>query len=201
MRILLVDDHRILVEGICALLGSSYRVVGIFSDPEKALLFINQNEIDLLITDYEMPGMNGIDLFLEAKKKHPFIKGVLLSMHDEVSLVNRATKSGLHGFLLKNVSQSELQTALEKIAKGHIYISAELTQRLLQKDTGHEKFSEREKQVLQFIIKEYSNKQIADELSLSERTVETYRKNLFRKAQTNNVVGLVKYAFSNKLVE
>jgi two-component system, NarL family, nitrate/nitrite response regulator NarL len=201
MKIVLVDDHFILIEGISALLENTYSVEGIFSDPQKALAFINHHETDLLITDYEMPRMNGIELFIEAKKSKPLLKGVLLSMHDEASVVKRAIKSGLNGFLLKNVSRLELNSALEKIAQGHKYISAELTQKLVQEVAEPEKFSEREKQVLQLIIKEFTNKQIADTLSLSERTVETYRKNLFRKAQTNNVVGLVKYAFLNKLVE
>jgi DNA-binding NarL/FixJ family response regulator len=201
MKLVLVDDHRILIEGIRALLDSTHQVVGIFTEPDKALAFVKNNEIDLLITDYEMPGMNGIELFVEAQKQHPLLKGVLLSMHDETAVVKRAINSGLHGFLLKNVSQIELNTALEKIMQGHVYISAELTQKLLQKDAVNEALSEREKQVLKLIVKEFTNKQIADALFLSERTVETYRKNLFRKANTNNIVGLIKYAYSNKLVE
>jgi len=201
MKLVLVDDHRILIEGIRALLDSTHQVAGIFTEPDKALAFVKNNEIDLLITDYEMPGMNGIELFIEAQKQHPLLKGVLLSMHDEAAVVKRAINSGLHGFLLKNVSQVELNTALEKIMQGHVYISAELTQKLLQKDAVNEALSEREKQVLKLIVKEFTNKQIADALFLSERTVETYRKNLFRKANTNNIVGLIKYAYSNKLVE
>jgi two-component system nitrate/nitrite response regulator NarL len=201
MKLVLVDDHRILIEGIRALLDSTHQVAGIFTEPDKALAFVKNNEIDLLITDYEMPGMNGIELFVEAQKQHPLLKGVLLSMHDEAAVVKRAINSGLHGFLLKNVSQVELNTALEKIMQGHVYISAELTQKLLQKDAVNEALSEREKQVLKLIVKEFTNKQIADALFLSERTVETYRKNLFRKANTNNIVGLIKYAYSNKLVE
>ncbi len=201
MKLVLVDDHRILIEGIRALLDSTHQVAGIFTEPDKALAFVKNNEIDLLITDYEMPGMNGIELFVEAQKQHPLLKGVLLSMHDEAAVVKRAINSGLHGFLLKNVSQVELNTALEKIMQGHVYISAELTQKLLQKDALNEALSEREKQVLKLIVKEFTNKQIADALFLSERTVETYRKNLFRKANTNNIVGLIKYAYSNKLVE
>lgn len=201
MKLVLVDDHRILIEGIRALLDRTHQVAGIFTEPDKALAFVKNNEIDLLITDYEMPGMNGIELFVESQKQHPLLKGVLLSMHDEAAVVKRAINSGLHGFLLKNVSQIELNTALEKIMQGHVYISAELTQKLLQKDAVNEALSEREKQVLKLIVKEFTNKQIADALFLSERTVETYRKNLFRKANTNNIVGLIKYAYSNKLVE
>lgn len=201
MKLVLVDDHRILIEGISALLDSTHRVTSIFTEPGQALVFINNNEIDILITDYQMPHMNGIDLFTEAKKQNPLLKGVLLSMHDEAVIVKRAISAGFHGFLLKNVSKLELNTALEKIMAGHTYVSAELTKKLIQQDTLNEVLSEREMQVLQLIIKEYTNKQIADALFLSERTVETYRKNLFRKANTNNVVGLIKYAYLNKLID
>ncbi len=200
VRLILVDDHRILIEGMSLLLTNNYEIAGIFSEPQLALQFIRQDRADVLITDYEMPGMNGIQLFQAARNEQPLLKGILLSMHDEAIVVKQAMKAGFHGFLLKNVSKQELNTALEKIFLGHTYVSAELTQKLLQ-PYPTTILSERERQVLRFIIKEYSNKQIADALFLSERTVETYRKNLFQKANTNNVVGLIKYAYANNLVE
>ncbi len=196
MKIVLVDDHRIVVDGLSQLLDHAYDVVS-FSDPLEALRHIQNNPADLLITDYEMPGLSGIDLFVKAKEAQPLLKGLLLSMHDEASVVKKSIKAGLHGYLLKNVSRQELNTALEKINKGHTYISAELTSRVLEETSVL--LSERETEVLQLILKEYTNKQIADTLHLSERTVETYRKNLFRKANTNNIVGLIKFAFLNKL--
>lgn len=201
MKLILVDDHRILIEGIRALLESTHEVLATYVDPRQALQFIRQHEVDVLITDYEMPGMNGIQLFTEASTHKPLLKGILLSMHDERVVVKRALAAGMQGFLLKNVSPSEFTMALEKISQGHTYISAELTQKVLQRDAANELFSERERQVLQLIVEEKTNKQIAEILFLSERTVETYRKNLFRKANTNNIVGLLKYAFANKLME
>lgn len=198
MKIILVDDHRIFIEGLSQLLGDPYEVVAIFAEPQQALKFIQAHEIDLLLTDYEMPGLNGIELFEQCRKWRPLLKGVLLSMHDEGSLVRKAIKAGFHGYLLKNLSKQELLTALEKIKKGHRYISAELTDTLLQPEETP-RLSGREREVLKLILKEYSNKQIATALKLSERTVETYRKNLFKKANTNTLVGLIKFAYNHKL--
>lgn len=200
MKIILVDDHKILIEGIAQILQRDYEIAGIFTEARPALAFLKDHQIDLLLTDYEMPDMNGIDLFCASHEIQPLLKGVLLSMHDEASVVKRCIKVGMSGFLLKNVNQVELKSALKKIVEGHTYISAELTQKLLQKNEIPA-LSDRELEVLKLIIKEYPNKQIADTLNLSERTVETYRKNLFKKANTNNIVGLVKYAYANKLVD
>lgn len=198
MKLILVDDHRILLEGIRALLEERHSVEGIFSDPQQALTFLRAHPVDLVITDYEMPGINGIQLVQQARQDQPLLKAILLTMHDETAVARRALKEGFQGFLLKNVSKTELNGAIDKVMQGHTYVAAELTGKLLQpEETGG--LSERERQVLRLIIKEYTNKQIADELFLSERTVETYRKNLFRKANTNNLVGLVKYAFANNL--
>lgn len=201
MKIILVDDHRIVIEGIQRLLEDGHDVDGLFTNPAEALAHLNSvHSPDLLITDYEMPEMSGIDLFQQARKKSPLLKGLLLTMHDERSVVQRALKEGFQGFLLKNVSRQELATALEKIQQGHTYVSAELTQALVRPDSAIS-LSAREQQVLRLITKEMTNKQIAAQLFLSERTVETYRKNLYRKANTNNLVGLIKFAFSNKLVD
>lgn len=200
MKIILVDDHRIFIEGLSKLLDDHHEVVAIFTEPKRALDFIQHHDIDVLLTDYEMPDMNGIELLERSKEIRPLIKGVLLSMHDEASLIRRAFKAGFHSYLLKNVSKLELLTALEKVKAGHRYISAELTNAILETDNTP-KLSVREREVLKLILKEYSNKQIADMLNLSERTVETYRKNLLKKANATNIVGLIKFAYAHKLTD
>ncbi|MCU0382626.1 MAG: response regulator transcription factor [Cyclobacteriaceae bacterium] len=199
MKIVLLDDHRILIEGIRNLLEPQHQVVGIFTEANQLFQFLQKTEIDLLITDYQMPDINGIEVCKQAKTIQPLLKVLLLSMHDEVSIVRQAIQAGVQGFLLKSVSRQELALALEKISKGLNYYSAELNGKLLQEDSPI-KLSDREFQVLQLILKEKSNKQIADALFLSERTVETYRKNLFKKANTTTLVGLVKFAYAHHLV-
>ncbi|MFZ2906464.1 MAG: response regulator transcription factor [Cyclobacteriaceae bacterium] len=206
IRILLVDDHQIVLDGLRSLLDKdpSFDVMATFSDPEKALAYLSVQTPDILLTDYSMPHMSGLDLIKKTKALHPEIKGVLLSMHDEPSVVKEAMKQGIDGFLLKNIQQVELKEALRKIYTGLMYISAEITTQLLHHhvlDEGESKLTDRELEILKLITKEFSNKQIADKLTISERTVETHRKNIFRKTGTSSLVGLIKYAFANKLVE
>jgi DNA-binding NarL/FixJ family response regulator len=201
MKVVLIDDHQILTDGIHRLLPESYQVAATFTQPAEALQFLSKASVDILITDFEMSELNGLELFAQARLAQPELKCILLTMHDEVHLVRKAMKAGVHGFLLKTASHQELSLALQKVSQGHSYVSVELTARLLEPESKRGLLSERELQVLQYIVKEYSNKQIADALHLSERTVETYRKNLFSKTNTNNVVGLVKYAFANRLVD
>jgi len=199
MKIALLDDHRIVVEGIRNLLEPQHEVVSIFTEANQLFQFLQQNEIDLLITDYQMPDTNGIEVCKKAKAIQTLLKVLLLSMHDETPIVQQAIQAGVNGFLIKSVSRQELALALEKIGKGLNYYSAEISSKLIQEDTPI-KLSEREFQVLQLILKEKSNKQIADTLFLSERTVETYRKNLYKKANTTTLVGLVKFAYEHHLM-
>jgi DNA-binding NarL/FixJ family response regulator len=200
IRLVIVDDHLIVSEGIQQLLSADFIVAGTFYVPQKALEYVQNNPVDLVVADYKMPQMDGIEFFKRCRAFKPGIRGVMLSMVDEVGLVKRSLKAGFQGFLLKNVDRAELTTAIHKIMQGHTYVSAEFTHRLLEPEEANQ-FTERERQVLKLIVKEKTNKQIADDLHISERTVETYRKNLFRKANTNNVVGLVKYALSRDLVD
>lgn len=206
IRIILVDDHQIVLDGLRSLLDKdpSFDVMGAFSDPEKALAYLSVQTPDILLTDYSMPHMSGLDLIRKAKALHPAIKSVLLSMHDEPSVVKEAMKQGINGFLLKNIQQVELKEALRKIYSGLMYISAEITTQLLHHhlvDESESTLTERELEILKLITKEFSNKKIADELHISERTVETHRKNIFRKTGTSSLVGLIKYAYANKIVE
>lgn len=206
IRLILVDDHQIVLDGLRSLLDKdpSFDVMGAFSDPEKALAYLSVQTPDILLTDYSMPHMSGLDLIRKAKAIHPAIKSVLLSMHDEPTVVKEAMKQGISGFLLKNIQQVELKEALRKIYSGLMYISAEITTQLLHHHLVEESEStltERELEILKLITKEFSNKKIADELHISERTVETHRKNIFRKTGTSSLVGLIKYAYANKIVE
>jgi DNA-binding NarL/FixJ family response regulator len=206
IRVVLVDDHQIVLDGLYSLLDqdSSFDVMASFSDPEQALTFLSVQVPDILLTDYYMSKMSGLDLIRKVRAIHPHIKSVLLSMHDEPTVVKEAMKEGINGFLLKNIQQNELREALRKINSGLIYISAEITTQLLHHHLLAEPESgltDRELEIVKLIAKELSNKQIADKLFISERTVETHRKNIFRKTGTTTLVGLIKYAYANKLME
>jgi two-component system, NarL family, nitrate/nitrite response regulator NarL len=204
-KLFLVDDHHIVLDGLKSMFDqdSQFTIIGTASNAEDAIKAIESNKPDILLTDYSLPGANGLDLCVQVKTKYPDVKRVILSMHDEGVLVKQILKEGVDGYLLKSIQQLELKNALLQIVKGMPYVSPEIT-RLVLSDLSNEQpaelLSEREREILNLIAKENSNKQIAEKLFISERTVETHRKNIFRKTNTTSLVGLIKYAFANNLI-
>ncbi len=205
IKIVLVDDHQIVLDGLRMLLDQdpAFEVIASFTHPEKVLPFLEIQQPDIVLTDYSLPTMNGLELISAIKSIYPSLKCALLSMHDEPSVVRQAMKSNINGYLLKNIPKAGLKEALQKIQAGLVYISPEITTRFIhvQNTADDTSLTDREMDVLEWIIKEQPNKNIADKLHISERTVETHRKNIFRKIGTNNLVGLMKYAFENKLIK
>jgi two-component system, NarL family, nitrate/nitrite response regulator NarL len=206
IKLILVDDHRIVLDGLKSLFDhdDQFIIAGMAATAEEALQKISKDPPDILLTDYTLPEMNGLELAEQVRKKFPGVKRVILSMHDEGPLVKQILKAGVDGYLLKSIQQTELKMALRQIRDGLPYISPEITRMVLSNlnsDAPTELLTERERQVLSLIAREYANKQIADKLFISERTVETHRKNIFRKTGTTSLVGLIKYAFANKLID
>lgn len=206
IRIILVDDHHIILDGLKSLLesDSDFLIVASLHSAEEALKAIKNDMPDIVLTDYSLPEMSGLDLFKLLKPKYPELKVAMLSMHDEESVVRAVLKEGIHGYLLKSIQQFELKNALKQIALGYPYVSPEITKILMsdfnKSETKSELLTEREGEILRLITKEYSNKQIGEKLFISERTVETHRKNIFRKTNTSSLVGLIKYAFEHNYV-
>jgi DNA-binding NarL/FixJ family response regulator len=204
-KVYLVDDHAILMDGVKSLLNATdeYEVAGTASTAEDALKYLQNEPVDILISDYSLPGMDGLGLVKVMQRIKPEVKILIMSMHDEAHLVKEILKEGIKGYLLKKDSQKELLTALDQIRAGRTYLSNEINTLLIQNlqnpDEG-KLLTEREREILKLIAKEYTNKDIAEELFISERTVETHRKNIFRKTKTSSLVGLIKFAYANNLV-
>jgi DNA-binding NarL/FixJ family response regulator len=205
VKVFLVDDHAILMDGVKSLLNATdeYEVAGTASTAEDALKYLQNEPVDILISDYSLPGMDGLGLVKVMQRIKPEVKILIMSMHDEAHLVKEILKEGIKGYLLKKDSQKELIAALDQIRAGRTYLSNEINTLLIQNlqnpDEG-KLLTEREREILKLIAKEYTNKDIAEELFISERTVETHRKNIFRKTKTNSLVGLIKFAYANNLV-
>jgi two-component system nitrate/nitrite response regulator NarL len=207
-KIAIVDDHQIVIDGLRSLLkGYNQFEIAIESiHPETIVGLLKKEPVDILLTDVMMPVMTGVELAKQVKKEFPAIKIIALSMNGEGSLVNQMIEeSDISGYLLKNIGQTEFITALNKIAEGGIYFSDDVLQEMLKASerkqvSDDNKLTNREVEIVRLIEREYSNKKIAEELFLSERTVETHRKNIFRKTKTNSVIGLIKYAYEHKLV-
>lgn len=211
IKILLVDDHQIMLDGIRSLLKSDKQIeiVGEATRCSLALQNIPALKPDIVITDIHMPEMNGIEFTRELKKLYPGIKILALSMSGEENMIHEMLDAGISGYVIKNTGKEELKEALLHIYNGEVYFSAEiaaiLTRALLHKrkeelEPGRPKLTQREIEIVQLIAKEYSNEKIAKELFISERTVETHRKNIFRKTDTKSVIGLMKYAMEKKIV-
>ncbi len=204
----IVDDHQIVIDGLKSLLDGHHRfVVQLEStQPVKMLEQLREQSVDILLTDVMMPLMNGADLAKEVHKKFPTVKILALSMSGQGELVNKMIEdANIAGYVLKNIGKQELVGALEKIAGGGIYFSEEVLAEMtrasqLKQENIAINLTVREVEIIQLIEKELNNKAIADRLFLSERTVETHRKNIFRKTRTNSLIGLIKYAYEHKLV-
>jgi DNA-binding NarL/FixJ family response regulator len=210
-RLLIVDDHQMLLDGIRALLQDvpSFQIVAEAHNGNQALEELKKTPVDIVVTDISMPDMNGIELTQKIKSDYPDIKVLTLSMFSEKQTIREMVDAGVSGYILKNTGKEELVGALTKIASGGIYFGDEVTNEMMRMMSDNDREQEkktavtltfREKEILKLITKEYSNVQIATELFISERTVETHRKNIFRKTNTKGIVGLIKYAYEYNLI-
>jgi two-component system, NarL family, nitrate/nitrite response regulator NarL len=204
----LVDDHQIVLDGLLSLLKGHdrFRFAFATTNPAEVMDKLEKTQVDILLTDVMMPVLPGNELAKKVKKRFPQIKILALSMSGQGEMVNEMINDAdIAGYALKNIGKQELINALEKIAAGGIYFSEEVINEmqrstLSKKKTEEAHLTERETEIIRLIEKEYNNKQIAQALFISERTVETHRKNIFRKTNTGSVLGLIKYAYEHKLI-
>jgi DNA-binding NarL/FixJ family response regulator len=209
--VFIVDDHQIMVDGIKSLLelGNNYHVVGTTTHSCNALNLIIDSKAEIVITDIEMKELSGIELTKEIKAYNPHIKVLALSMYGDSNTVNEMIEAGVDGYILKNTGLEELQAALESIKEGNVFFSTEITKEMLKsikdlKGSAGSKqvhLTPREIEIIQLIAQEMNNAEIGEKLFISERTVETHRKNIFRKTDKKSVAGLIIYAMENKLLK
>ena len=205
MKVFLVDDHAILLDGIRSILekDDSLEIAGAAHTAEDALNYLKSHRVDLLITDFSLPGMDGLGLVRVVKKISPGTRIIVLSMHDETHLVKEILREGVEGYVLKKDSHRELLEAIASVKAGKVYLSNDINRIIISSlrfPDEERLLTDREREILKLIAKEYSNKDIAEELFISERTVETHRKNIFRKTKTSSLVGLIKFAYANNLI-
>ncbi len=211
VKIAVVDDHRLFRLGLIALIesyNSQYRVIMDANDGKEFLDRIDPNNVpDLLLLDENMPYMSGYETALALKEKYPKVKVLIITMIEEEEKLIRMLKIGVNGYLSKDVEPDELKDAIETIVKKGFYYTDYLTGKLIQmvgdkvnKKKTNPILSEQELRVLKFICRDYSYKQIAEEMELSIKTVETYRVSLFDKLNVKSRVGLVMYAVKNGII-
>ena len=203
-KLFIVDDHQMVVDGLRSLLNNEaqYQVVGFSNRPLEVIKLLEETPADILLTDINMPEMSGVELTRLVKKQFPTVKILALSMFGDYQVIKEMIDAGISGYILKNTGKHELLEALSRILSGHTYFSEEVTQELMKsrENVSSGCLTNREIEIIRLIEKELSNKQIADKLFISERTVETHRKNIFRKTCTQSLVGLIKYAYEHKII-
>lgn len=215
-KILLVEDHKLVRNGVRLILDShkDIEIIGEVDDGIHALEFLDNNELPgLILTDIDMPRMDGIALISKVKMKFPEIKIAVLSMIYESTTVIEAFRAGAVGYLSKSSDYKELLNGVLQVAKGKRYLSVSIGLALLDnfqvaepplidKETVFLQYdiSERELSILELIAQGFTNSEIADQVFLSKRTVEGYRQQLIEKTKTKNTADLVRFAFQNKLL-
>lgn len=200
----MADDHKMFAQGMASILDKEpdFEVVGIFTNGRQVLNYLQQQEADILITDMNMPGMDGIGLIQELKKQKNKIKIIVLSMYDEEEIFKNCVKQGINAYVLKNADPEELVfTIHEVIEKRHIINFQHVLYQAEDNPFDHLdgyalkfKLSKREFEILRYIAKGKTNKEIADTLYLSVHTVETHRKHIHTKLNVSSSSELIKKA-------
>ena len=191
IRLFIVDDHQVVLDSLRLLLGDmpGFIIAGETTQPLLAIQMLENTPADILITDVSMPGMNGIELTRAAKQKFAAMRVLALSMFNDNHVVAEMMDAGASGYLLKNSGRQELAEALNKIAKGQHYFSAEISalrSSSFNRNQEVAKFTERELEVMKLVEKGVPDNEIAAILNLGERTVEIHRKNIQSKINAQN---------------
>lgn len=202
IRIALVDDHSLVRDGVRALLGvrPSLEVVGEAENGAQALDLCGRVSPDILLVDIGLKDMNGLELTRLLRIQYPDIKILILSMYDNHEYIATSIRAGASGYVLKNAPSKEIIAAIEAIATGGTFYSAEVALKLATRKPDETELTPRESQVLIGLAQGLNNKTIARELAISVRTVETHRLSIRRKLKVDKPAGLVKYAMEHGLL-
>lgn len=210
MRVLIVDDHAVVRRGLQQILADEFDDIqfGEATSAQEALDQLRIEEYDVVILDVSMPGRSGLDALKEIKKDRPHLPVLMLSFHPEDQFATRVLKAGASGYMTKESAPEELVNAINKVLKGGKYVSSALAEQLaedLERDAAgilpHKKLSDREYEVLLDIARGRTVSDIADKLTLSVKTISTYRARILDKMNLNNNAELVRYALRHDLVE
>ena len=211
IKVLLADDHKIVRDGIKLMLESQVGIdVAAEADNGKQVLeILKTTPIDIAVMDINMPEMDGIAATKEVKSSYPNVKVLALTMSNDDLHIRQMIQAGASGYIMKSAGRSDLKDAIFTIMEGKHYFSDEATHSIMMDlvkgkgkpsspDLVH--ITDRELEILELIIKEYTNQEIAEKLFISSRTVDAHRRNLLQKTGARNTAGLVKYAFKHNII-
>lgn len=209
IRVVIADDHTIVREGLKQLLlgAGVFEIVGEARDGHEVLKAVREIDFDVLLLDLSMPGKSGMELIKQVKSEKPRLRILVLSMHQEHQYAVRAIKAGASGYLTKDSAATQLVSAIEKVASGGAFISAEVAEQLalgaMPQTEGppHAALSDREYQVFRMLVSGRGVSDIADDLNLSAKTVSTHKARLMEKMGIDNQADLVRYAIRHRLFD
>jgi two-component system nitrate/nitrite response regulator NarL len=208
IRIVIVDDHQVVQDGFKLRLDmeASFEVVGLAANGVESIEVIENTLPDVVLMDINMPLMNGVEATQELKSRHPNLKILMLTMHDDKEYIMQAMQAGAMGYLLKEISSDKLVQAIKTVYSGGTYFCKKVTQTLFSEPMSKTEIQEpnplsrREESVLKLIAQGESNKRIASNLDISVRTVETHRQNIKHKLNIQSAAGLAKYALERGML-
>jgi len=211
VKILLADDHKIVRDGIKLMLEpqAGIDVVDEAENGKKALELLKDQLVDIVVMDINMPIMDGITATKKIKEKYSEVKVLALTMSNDDLHIRQMIQAGASGYIMKSAGRKELKDAIDAIMEGKHYFSDEATESIMMdlvkgkgKSTDPDPIhiTDRELEILELIVQEHTNQEIADKLFISSRTVDAHRRNLLQKTGARNTAGLVKYAFQHNLI-
>ncbi|MDG2138586.1 MAG: response regulator transcription factor [Flavobacteriales bacterium] len=204
INILVIDDHKIFGEGLCSLLeNNDYRVSNVIQDPRVALTNIKNNQnINLIFCDVNMPKIDGIELIKKIKNINSNIRIIMVSMYTDKNIINKALKNGADGYLSKNSSIEDFTNTISNLFSSKKNQIPKFSEQENIKDDFSLKYklTDREKEIIKQILEQKSNVEIGESLLISKRTVETHRKNIMLKLDVKNSIGIVVKTLENNLL-
>ncbi len=213
IRVLVVDDHAVVREGIRGVLASTpgFDVVGEAGDGAEALKLAEEQRPDVVVLDLTMPGMSGLEATAALRRQSTNVRVLILSMHDHPEYVLQAVRAGAHGYVLKDATPDELRTAVRTVYQGSDYFAPPAAQQLGAAVRGEmegeerrllaERLTPRERDVLIRVAEGLTNREIASQLGISPRTVETHRDGIARKLRMRSVAELTRFVMETGLSE
>jgi DNA-binding NarL/FixJ family response regulator len=205
IRVLLADDHKIVLDGLRSLLEPEFELVGMVEDGRALVSAVQQLHPDVIVVDISMPLLNGIEAVRQIKKLDKQVKVVFLTMHPDVTYAIRALEAGASGYVLKHSASSELLTAIHEAIKGRTYLTPMIAGELVQAYKGGtyqqaeeaQQLTQRQREVLQLLVEGNSAKEVANLLNISPRTVEFHKYSLMSKLKLKSVSALIQYAIKH----
>ncbi|APZ47258.1 DNA-binding response regulator [Polaribacter reichenbachii] len=207
INLIITDDHDLFRFGLTELLKKhkDINVVNTFSDGQELLNCLEKKEdIDVVLLDISMPNLDGFQVLNKIKNLSTNAKPIIISMHNEGNYIAKCAKGGAYGYLIKNADEDELLMSIRTVAKGKKYFSVEISEKMVnfmsENKVSANQLSNKENQVLELISKGFTTKEIASQLFVSSRTIETHRANILKKLEVKNTAALIKKATEKNII-